>query len=100
VSADIKAKLLEVGSEEGCISIDLLNDLIPEDNDPETIDEIFDFLHDLGYTSLPSPDDPAIALRVIEAAGQQRGLAPVPSMELYQIPHCPASDERGVAAQY
>ncbi len=46
VSADIKAKLLEVGSEEGCISIDLLNDLIPEDNDPETIDEIFDFLHD------------------------------------------------------
>ncbi len=45
MSAEIKAKLLEAGSEEGCISIDMLNDLIPEDNDPDTIDEIFDFLH-------------------------------------------------------
>ena len=44
MSADIKAKLLEAGQEEGCISIDLLNDLIPEDIDPDAIDELFDFL--------------------------------------------------------
>lgn len=46
MSADIKEKLLEAGSDEGSISIDLLNDLIPEDEDPATIDDIFDFLHD------------------------------------------------------
>lgn len=46
MSADIKAKLLEAGGDEGYISIDLLNDLIPDDQDAETIDDIFDFLHD------------------------------------------------------
>ncbi|MEW6427915.1 MAG: sigma-70 family RNA polymerase sigma factor [Thermodesulfobacteriota bacterium] len=46
MSADIKAKLLEAGGDDGCISIELLNDLIPEDNDAESIDDIFDFLHD------------------------------------------------------
>lgn len=46
MSADIKEKLLEAGSDEGSISIDLLNDLIPEDEDPDTIDEIFAFLND------------------------------------------------------
>jgi len=44
VSADIKAKLLVAGKDEGCISINMLNDLIPDDKDPDTIDEIFDFL--------------------------------------------------------
>lgn len=46
MSADIKAKLLEAGSDDGCISIELLNDLIPNDKDPDTIDDIFDFLQD------------------------------------------------------
>lgn len=46
MSLDIKAKILEIGSDDGCISIDMLNDLIPEDNDPESIDDIFDFLQD------------------------------------------------------
>ncbi|MEW6221429.1 MAG: sigma-70 family RNA polymerase sigma factor [Thermodesulfobacteriota bacterium] len=45
MSTDIKAKLLEVGKDEGCISFSLLNDLIPSDvNDPNKIEEIFDFL--------------------------------------------------------
>lgn len=44
MSADIKAKLLVAGKDEGCISINMLNDLIPDDKDPDTIDEIFDFL--------------------------------------------------------
>ena len=46
MSADIKAKLLEAGADDGCISIELLNDLIPDDKDPDTIDDIFDFLQD------------------------------------------------------
>ena len=44
MSADIKEKLLEAGKESGSITIDLLNDLIPEDKDPDAIDDIFDFL--------------------------------------------------------
>jgi len=46
VSANIKARLLEAGKEEGCISLNFLNDLIPEDKDPDTIDGIFDFLNE------------------------------------------------------
>jgi RNA polymerase primary sigma factor len=46
VSADIKSKLLLAGKDEGCISINMLNDLIPDDKDPDTIDEIFEFLND------------------------------------------------------
>lgn len=43
--SDIKTKLLEAGKDEGCITFSLLNDLIPEDiNDPDKIEEIFDFL--------------------------------------------------------
>ena len=45
MSSDIKAKLLVAGKDEGCISINTLNDLIPDDKDPDTIDEIFDFLN-------------------------------------------------------
>jgi len=44
VSTNIKARLLEAGKDEGCITLSFLNDLIPEDNDPDTIDGIFDFL--------------------------------------------------------
>ncbi len=46
MSANIKARLLEAGKEEGCISLNFLNDLIPEDKDPDTIDGIFDFLNE------------------------------------------------------
>ena len=42
---DIKAKLLEAGKDEGCITFSLLNELIPDDiKDPGAIEEIFDFL--------------------------------------------------------
>ncbi len=41
---DIKLKLLEAGKDDGCISIDYLNDLIADDEDASTIDEIFNFL--------------------------------------------------------
>ena len=41
---DIQVKLLEAGKDDGCISIDYLNDLIPDDEDASTIDEIFNFL--------------------------------------------------------
>jgi len=44
VPAEIKAKLLEAGKDEGCISLSLLNELTPDDEDPNTIDELFDFL--------------------------------------------------------
>lgn len=42
--ADIKDRILKAGKEKGCISIDVLNDLIPEDKDASYIDEIFAFL--------------------------------------------------------
>ena len=42
--SEIKAKLLEVGKDEGCVTLSLLNNLIPEDNSPSTIDNIFAFL--------------------------------------------------------
>ena len=42
--ADIKAKLLEAGKNDGCITVPTLNDLIPEDKNPDAIDSIFDFL--------------------------------------------------------
>ena len=41
---DIKDRILKAGKEKGCISIDTLNDLIPEDTDASYIDEIFAFL--------------------------------------------------------
>ncbi|MBU0485253.1 MAG: sigma-70 family RNA polymerase sigma factor [Proteobacteria bacterium] len=44
MSSDIKEKLLEAGKREGYITIDFLNDLIPEDKNPTYIDEIFQFL--------------------------------------------------------
>jgi RNA polymerase primary sigma factor len=41
----IKAKLLDAGKIEGCISFDLLNELIPDDiKDSSVIEELFDFL--------------------------------------------------------
>lgn len=43
--AGIKDDLLEVGKNEGCITFQHLNDLLPDDiNDPKAIEEIFDFL--------------------------------------------------------
>ena len=42
--ADIKDRILKIGKEIGCISINMLNDLIPEEKDANYIDEIFDFL--------------------------------------------------------
>ena len=43
--AEIKSKLLEAGKDDGCISFSTLNDLIPEEiNDPDKIEELFDFL--------------------------------------------------------
>ncbi|MDD3619281.1 MAG: sigma-70 family RNA polymerase sigma factor [Desulfobulbaceae bacterium] len=41
----IKDDLLEVGKNEGCITFQHLNELLPDDiNDPKAIEEIFDFL--------------------------------------------------------
>ena len=43
--AGIKDDLLEVGKNEGCITFQHLNELLPDDiNDPKAIEEIFDFL--------------------------------------------------------
>ena len=42
--ADIKDRILKFGKEIGCISINMLNDLIPEEKDANYIDGIFDFL--------------------------------------------------------
>ncbi|MCF6289382.1 MAG: sigma-70 family RNA polymerase sigma factor [Desulfobacterales bacterium] len=43
--ANIKAKLLDAGKDEGCISFALLNELLPDDiKAPNAIEEIFDFL--------------------------------------------------------
>lgn len=44
MSANIKAKLLEAGKDEGCVTLAYLNDIIPDDKNPDTIDGIFDFL--------------------------------------------------------
>lgn len=44
MSSNIKARLLEVGKDEGCVTLAYLNDLIPDGKDPDTIDGIFDFL--------------------------------------------------------
>jgi RNA polymerase primary sigma factor len=45
VLAGIKDDLLEVGKNEGCITFQHLNELLPDDiNDPKAIEEIFDFL--------------------------------------------------------
>ncbi|MGM0681876.1 MAG: RNA polymerase sigma factor region1.1 domain-containing protein [Thermodesulfobacteriota bacterium] len=42
----IKNKLLEAGKNNGYLSIDFLNDLIPEEKDATFIDEIFTFLNE------------------------------------------------------
>ena len=43
--AGIKDDLLEAGKNEGCITFQILNELLPDDiNDPKAIEEIFDFL--------------------------------------------------------
>jgi len=45
VLAGIKDDLLEVGKNEGCITFQHLNELLPDEiNDPKAIEEIFDFL--------------------------------------------------------
>jgi RNA polymerase primary sigma factor len=45
VLSGIKDDLLEVGKNEGCITFQHLNELLPDDiNDPKAIEEIFDFL--------------------------------------------------------
>lgn len=51
--ADIKDRILKAGKDKGYISIDVLNDLIPEDKDASYIDEIFDFLsqHEIDVAS-------------------------------------------------
>ena len=46
MSAEIKAKLLEAGKDDGYVSLSLLNAIIPEDKDPAAIDKIFEFLHE------------------------------------------------------
>lgn len=46
VSANIKSRLLEAGKDDGCITLSFLNDLIPDDKDPDAIDGIFDFLQE------------------------------------------------------
>ncbi|MDZ7642189.1 MAG: sigma-70 family RNA polymerase sigma factor [Desulfurivibrio sp.] len=46
MSANIKSRLLEAGKDDGCITLSFLNDLIPDDKDPEAIDGIFDFLQE------------------------------------------------------
>ena len=41
----IKAKLLDAGKNEGCVSFTLLNELIPDDiKETSIIEELFDFL--------------------------------------------------------
>ena len=41
----IKAKLLDAGKNEGCVSFTLLNELIPDDiKETSVIEELFDFL--------------------------------------------------------
>lgn len=45
VPTDIKEKLLTAGKEDGCVTLNQLNCLIPEDKDPTFIDDIFDFLN-------------------------------------------------------
>ncbi len=42
--ADIQARLKKIGKQCGCVSIGILNDLIPEEKDASFIDQIFDFL--------------------------------------------------------
>jgi RNA polymerase primary sigma factor len=44
VPADIQARLQKIGKQCGCVSIDTLNDLIPEEKDASFIDLILDFL--------------------------------------------------------
>lgn len=45
--ANIKAKLLEAGKDEGCITFSLLNELLPDEiKEPSAIEQIFDFLGD------------------------------------------------------
>lgn len=46
MSAHIKSRLLEAGKDDGCITLSFLNDLIPDDKDPDAIDGIFDFLQE------------------------------------------------------
>ncbi len=46
MSANIKNRLLEAGKDDGCITLSFLNDLIPDDKDPDAIDGIFDFLQE------------------------------------------------------
>ena len=41
----IKEKLLEMARDDGCVTLSTLNDLIPDDKNPEFIDEIFEFLN-------------------------------------------------------
>lgn len=41
----IKEKLLEQAKRDGCITLAVLNDLIPDDKNPDFIDEIFEFLN-------------------------------------------------------
>lgn len=54
--ADIKDRILKAGKENGCISIDVLNDLIPEDKDVSYIDKILDFL-DQKNIDVVNPED-------------------------------------------
>jgi len=44
VPAVIEARIKKIGKQCGCVSIDILNDLIPEEKDASFIDRIFEFL--------------------------------------------------------
>ncbi len=45
MSEDIKARVLETGKADGYVTIAFLNDIIPEDMDPASIDDLFAFLN-------------------------------------------------------
>ena len=64
----IKAKLLDAGKNEGCVSFTLLNELIPDDiKETSIIEELFDFLdEDVEVTGIVREDkDGTKRIRVI-----------------------------------
>lgn len=74
VIAKIKNKLLEAGKNNGYLSIDFLNDLIPEDKDAAFIDEVFTFLskHNIEVVSK----------KIIDQKIQKETLGPIPVDEV------------------
>ena len=61
--SDIKNDLLEAGKDEGCITFQHLNELLPDQvKDPGAIEELFDFL---GENNIKKPD--SVVKRVISS---------------------------------